>query len=202
MSHWLEEAESFKELDEGRTADEAIKKKKKAIRENYETNGEKYELFLKELQSLADRVNNLPKEFREEFGKLNYNFKDSKLDNHLFYLSTSRRVQRRLYQGIFTYFKKYTFKHIRVAYFTMAREMGMFDIELKEKYLLRVRIKTDDEKKSKRKKPMLKGSRKDFVFRLGFDEVDKNTALQIIDWLAYRQEMENVSFFNNKLHSL
>ena len=203
MSHWLEEAESRKEMVENHSGAEVIKKKKKDIRENYDANGKLYGSFLKELESLAERVNNLPKDYREDFGKINFNFKDSKLENHLFYLSTSRRIQKRLYTGLLTYFKKYTFKHIRVAYFTISREMGMFDIELKEKYLLRKRINPDDDRSRKKKSTKkYKGNRKDYVFRLSLEKVDRNTALQIVDWLAYRQEMESISFFSQKFHSL
>ena len=203
MSHWLEEAESRKDMVESNSAAEIIKKKKTDILENYNANGKMYDGFLKELESLAERVNNLPKEYREDYGKINFNFKDSKLNNHLFYLSTSRRIHKRLYKGLLTYFKKYTFKHIRVAYFTIAREMGMVDIELKEKYLLRKRINPDDDKKrNKRSSKKYKNGRKDYVFRLPLDQVNSNTALQIVDWLAYRQEMEDISFFKQKLHSL
>lgn len=203
MSHWLEEAESRKEMVESHSAVDVIKKKKKDIQENYAANSKLYENFLKELESLAERVNSLPTEYREDYGKINFNSKDSKLDNHLFYLSTSRRVHKRIHSGLFTYFKKYTFKHIRVAYFTIAREMGMFDIELKEKFLLRKRINPDDDRKHKiRSSKKRESNRKDFVFRLSLEQVNSNTALQIVDWLAYRQEMETISFFNQKLHSL
>ncbi|HSG67141.1 MAG TPA: hypothetical protein VK994_00445, partial [Bacteroidales bacterium] len=110
MSHWLEEAENRKKSIESDSAVDKVKKKKKAIRENYDANREYYDRFVKNLESLALRINDLPKEYREDYGKVNFNFKDSKLDNQLFYLSTSRRIQKRLYRSLLTYFKKYTFK--------------------------------------------------------------------------------------------
>ena len=149
MSNWLEEAESKKSLmDENGASLDRTELKKEAIGQNYQANKELYESFIQRLEGLAIRVNNLPMEYRESFGKINYKFKESKLNNHLYYLSCSKRIQKRLKGSIFTYFKKYNFKHIRVGYFTVSRKMGMIDIELKENLLLRVKMKTngDDDK--------------------------------------------------------
>jgi len=203
MSNWLEEAESRKSvIDENGSSVDRGRQKKKAIAENYQSNKELYDRFISQLEDLAIRVNDLPMEYREAFGKINYKFKESKLDNHLYYLSCSQRIQKRLKKSIFTYFKRYNFKHIRVGYFTVSRQMGMIDVELKENLLLRVRMKTngDDDKISSRRRK--NNDRKDLIFRLKLDSIDENTGLEIIDWLAFKKEIEEISFFADSDQSI
>jgi len=201
MSNWLEEAESKKALEEENTSiTRRIEQKKEAILQNYQANKALYEGFINHMEDLANRVNELPMEYRETFGKINFRLKESKLNNHLYYLSSSKRIRRRLRKSIFTIFKKYSFKHIRVGYFTVSREMGMVDIELKENLLLRVRMKSngDDRKTSTRRKK--NDHRKDFVFRLELSKISETTSMDIIDWLAFRKKMDKISFFDQKCH--
>jgi hypothetical protein len=131
MSNWLEDAERKKVFDdENASSQDMIQLRKTAILDNYQSNKELYDGFIAQMEELAIRVNELPLEYRASFGKLNYKYKEAKLDNHLYYISSSRRIQKRLKKSIFTYFKKYSFKHIRVGYFTVSRNMGVMDVEL------------------------------------------------------------------------
>ena len=73
MSNWLEEAESKKSLmDENGTSLDKTELKKEAIAQNYKANQELYERLIQQLEGLAVRVNDLPMEYRESFGKINY----------------------------------------------------------------------------------------------------------------------------------
>ena len=195
MSNWLEEAESRKSLEEEN--DSSISKtelKKEAIRKNYEAHQSFYEEFINHLENLAERVNDLPMEYRDSFGKINFKHKDSKLDNHLFYLSSSRRIKKRRKKSILTFFKKDNYKHVRVGYFTISREMGMLDLELKEKMLRRVRIQANDDDKRSGAKRSKNNINKDFVFRIKMDILKKETCMELIDWLAFKKKMEDISF--------
>lgn len=202
MSNWLEEAESKKALDEEVVSiSQRIAQKKDEVRQNYQANKELYEGFIKQLEELSERVNDLPMEYRNSFGKINFRVKESKLDNHLYYLTSSKRIKRRLRNSLFTYLKKYNFKHIRVGYFTISREMGMMDIELKENLLLRVRMKSTGDGKRSSSRRRKNDHKKDFVFRVELNTINKDTAMDIIDWLAFRKPMEEISFFDKKCHS-
>ena len=195
MSNWLEEAENRKSLEEENANSEDSKKfKKKAIKENYEANKLLYDKFLDHLESLAKRVNDLPMEYRDSFGKINFRHKNSKLDNHLFYLSSSRRILKRRWKGILPYSKKDSFKYIRVGYFTISREMGMMDLELKEKKMRRTRIQDNKDKKRSRSKKSKNNRNKDYVFRIKMDILKDDTCMELIDWLAFKKEMEDISF--------
>jgi hypothetical protein len=203
MSNWLEDAERKKVLDdENASSEDRVQLRKAAILDNYQSNKELYDGFIAQMEELAIRVNDLPLDFRTSFGKLNYKYKESKLDNHLYYISSSRRIEKRLKKSIFTYFKKYSFKHIRVGYFTVSRNMGVMDIELKENLLLRVKMKTngDDERTSSRRRK--NDDRKDYVFRMNLNSVNEKTGMEIIDWLAFKKNMEDISFFSERDQSI
>ena len=44
--------------------------------------------------------------------------------------------------------------------------------------------------------------RKDLIFRLKLDSIDENTGLEIIDWLAFKKEIEEISFFADSDQSI
>ncbi|HSG67303.1 MAG TPA: hypothetical protein VK994_01255, partial [Bacteroidales bacterium] len=67
---------------------------------------------------------------------------------------------------------------------------------------LRIKIKSNGDDKHRKLPKKDKNARKDYVFRLKLEQVNENTAIQIIDWIVFRKEMEEISFFNEKLHSL
>jgi len=116
MSNWLENAESSAaEMEEQGGLKEELRQKKEAIRKNYLDNQIQYENFIAELDKLVNRVNDLPLDYREPFGKISHHAKDSRLDNHLNYLTSSKRIKKRLYKSVIRFLKIYTFKRIRVA---------------------------------------------------------------------------------------
>ena len=121
MAHWLDDIEQHEARRRGHASDSArIQDKKFRIQQNYAKNKVAYEDFIRQLHSLVDRVNNLPLPYREEFGKINFKEKESKLNNHLKYFSSSRRTQKMEYKGLLHPFKNVHYKHVRLIYFNMA----------------------------------------------------------------------------------
>lgn len=200
MSNWLEEAEGSIALSNDHDRlDEKIRKKKESIQKNYLANQSLYDNFIKELRSLSKRVNDLPAEYRDPFGKISFHVKDSKLDNHLYYLSSSTRIKKRMFKSIIHFFKTYTFKRVRVAYFTVSSEMGKIDVELKENMLLRMRMTRTGENERLRDPRRKKKDRKVYRFRLDLNSINGDESRDILDWLAYKKEMEEILFFAGKL---
>lgn len=199
MSNWLEEAESNNKPQNGsQISKDKIQQKIDAISQNYTANKETYDAFIKELRNLVERVNNLPLEHRKEFGKLKINTKKSKLNNELYYLTSSRSVNKRVYRGFFSLLSKSHFKNIRVAYFTVSRHMGMMNTELKENLLLKVRMSVNgnnDRAMSMKKKDW---GRKNELYLLKMDMLQNDLAMEIIDWVSFKNEMEDMSFSAEK----
>jgi hypothetical protein len=198
MNNWLEEAESKNQkVDDSDNVFAKIQAKKKDIARNYESNKDAYDAFFQELNGLVQRVNNLPLEHRKQFGKLKIKEKESRLTNKLYYVSSSRRVSKRLYSGFFRFFSKSHFKNIRVCYFTISRNMGKVNVELKENLLIKTRIKANGD--SERNAGMRKKNwgRKDYLFRLEMTSLNKDRAMEIIDFIAFKIEMEELSFFSD-----
>ena len=199
MSNWLEQAESvyaFGDVDI--RLDERLEKKRSAIEKNYRLHHHEYDSIITQLKSLIDRINNLPVEFRHPYGKLNFHYKESKLNNRLHYVSSSYRIKKRLYNSIFRFFKQYTFKKVRVAYFTVSSEEGFIDIELKENLLLKVRMDREGKHEKIRRPRPNNSDRKDYRFMFDLNAVTVSVSREIIDWLAFKTEMEEVSFFEKE----
>ena len=198
MSNWLENAEnSAAEMEEQGGLKEKLRQKKEAIRKNYLDNQIQYENFIAELDKLVNRVNDLPLEYREPFGKISHHKKDSRLDNHLNYLSSSQRIKKRLYKSVIHFLKIYTFKRIRVAYFTVSSHPGKMDVEIKENLQLKVRMNRAGENE-RLKYPGKRKNRKDYRFRLDLNNIGEKEAMDVIDWLAFKIKMEEISFFEKE----
>lgn len=118
MAHWLEEAENDgSSIKPGSSLQhERTLHKKENILANYLKFRQEYDDFVSQINHLIDRVNSLPMIKREPFGQMEARLKDSKLDNNLNIFSSSRKLIRTGRIGIFSWFKKYHFKHIRVVY--------------------------------------------------------------------------------------
>lgn len=199
MGNWLEDAEERMTQSEDTVSyEDRLLMKIESIKENYNRNKHIYQAFIEQLEMLVDRVNALPIEYRSEFGKLNFKSKDSRLGNHLYYITSSKRLKKRLYKGILTFLKKYHLKFVRVAYVTISSEKGMMEIELKQNVLLRYRVKPNGDKEKIGGRNNKLGQRKDHLFRFIIREMNEDIAREIIDWLAFKREMENISFFHVK----
>ncbi len=86
----------------------------------------------------------------------------------------------------FLFFGKnsFRFKHIRLLYFAISKEMGKVDIEYKEKYL----------PKGHRERYTTEGIHN--LYELNFDVLTEKFAYQVINWLAFKQETAEFSMYN------
>lgn len=198
MNNWLEEAENKnKKPDDSANIFAKIQSKKKDVARNYEANKDAYDAFFQELAGLVQRVNGLPLEYRKQFGKLKIKEKESRLNNKFFYLSSSRRVSKRLYSGFLSFFSMSHFKNIRVCYFTVSRKMGMVNVELKENLLIKTRVKASGESKRTASMKKKDWGRKDYLINMEMTSLNRERAMEIIDFIAFKIEMEKLSFFKD-----
>lgn len=197
MSNWLEEAErNIVTGNDQNKLEDKLQNKKEKIRKNYLDNQLAFDAFIADLKKLVDRVNHLPAENRDPFGKISFYTKESKLNNHLHYISSSARIKKRMFKNVFHFFKTYTFKRIRVVYITVSSHDGKIDIELKENMLLRVRMTRAGENERLKDPRKKNKDRKDFLFRFDLNSMNGSEPRDIIDWLAFKKEMEEILFFD------
>jgi hypothetical protein len=198
MINWLEEAEQ--ELDKKKDSKKhsaRVLDKKFRIQENYKKNKDKYDRFIAKLNELVDRVNNLPIEKKQPFGYINSKEKKSKLNNHLNYFSSSNRIEKLRFRGFLKLFKLSHYKNVRVIYFSVSRHIDIIGIEIKEHSLLKERIKassnTDDKKGAKGSKHKDQ-ERIHFKFAWDMNKLDDELAIQVISWLAFKEDIRNLPF--------
>jgi len=195
MTHWLEEAEREEQLKKQRPSHESAKIQDKIFRinKNYEANKEAYENFVEILHDLCERANQLPAEKREPWNHIEAKAKESKLKNHLYTFSTGERLDKLITTTRFPFFKRQHYKHFRMIYFTVSKEMGKCEIEVKDDYLAKTRLNLDDGKETT-------GSSNDgltrvnVIFIYNINELDKETAVKILDWLAFKIELKALPF--------
>lgn len=187
MDNWIEAEEQ--ELEERRkfSIDERrrLDAKKAKIKDNFLAHREKYTNFMNELFNLTDRVNNLPESKRADYHEIEGRTKESPLDNKLTIFTGSKRVELKLFTGLFSGYDMFKYKHVRVIYLFVSKEMGKIEIEYKESFY----------PKGHNKK--YKKGRKHDIFRYSFDNLDEKLAMAIIEWLAFRKDFEEIPF-NNK----
>ena len=196
MPHWLDEIEHLESRKHRSASDSArIQDKKFRIQQNYEKNSEVYDGFLEKLHGLVERVNSLPIEYREVFGKINSRTKDSKLGNHLNFFSSSRRTQKLQFVNILQPLKNVHFKHVRVIYFNVAKIMDKAEVEILEEFLEKKRkdgqIIPENDSKS-RKKPQTEDDKFHEIFYYDIHKLNEDLAYKVIDWLVFRENVEHL----------
>jgi len=197
MTHWLDEIERQESRRKGSASGSArVQDKKFRIQQNYIKNKDIYEGFIGKLQSLVNRVNNLPLEYREIFGKINEQQKDSRLDNHLSLFSSSRRTEKTEFKSLLNPFKTVHYKHVRVIYFNVAKLMDKIEVEIYEELLEKKRhdgqVIPEHESPHHSHKPH---SEKDKFHEIYYYEMGKLTdelATKIIDWLAFHENVNHI----------
>lgn len=197
MSHWLDEIERLESRKHRSASDSArIQDKKFRIGQNYEKNREAYDGFMIKLHGLVERVNNLPMEYREVFGKISSREKDSKLDNHLHFFSSSRRIQKLQFKSFLQPLKNVHYKHIRVIYFNVAKIMDKVEVEILEEFLEKKRrdgkIIPEHELGKGHKKPESDHDKYHEIFYYDIQKLDEALAYSIIDWLAFKDNVEHL----------
>ena len=195
--HWLDDLER-QEARKHRSASESarIQDKKFRIQQNYDKNHEIYDGFVGKLDSLVERVNNLPMEHREVFGKITGRVKDSKLENHLHFFSSSRRTQKIQFKDILHPFKNIHFKHVRVIYFNVAKLMDKVEVEIYEELLEKKRhdgqIIPENEDPHQNHKPHSEKGKFHEIYYYEMSKLKDDLAIKIIDWLAFHEEVQHI----------
>ncbi len=187
MADWLEEAERKpgRQSSPEKIASH-IEKRQILVKANYLANSNYYDAFISEISRLIARVNNLPANTREPFGKIEGRPKRSKFDNKLFIFSSSYRFKKRRSKGILRWFGYRHYKHIRVFYISVSKHEGFADVEIKD-YILekhRLGVKGDD-KTTLHDRHLLQTS---------MDNLTTENARKILDWLAFRAETNTLPF--------
>ncbi|MBI9039502.1 MAG: hypothetical protein JEY97_15335 [Bacteroidales bacterium] len=206
MSHWLEEAERHQRYKEkaSRRSSSKILEHKERIKNNFEKNRNLYENFIYNLNDLSDRINNLPTKYRNEFGKIKFKSKESKLNTHLNFYTTSRRLKKRRFKNLRSLFKFSHQKNVRIVYFSVSKHIDMIEVELKEISMFRERLdkkklEVGEKKELKTKSEKVgSGDSKDsnykikFYFQYKMEQLNKDLANEFIDWLAFKKGTEQL----------
>jgi hypothetical protein len=197
VAHWLDEIERQESRRKGSAANSArVQDKKFRIQQNYQKNKEKYDGFVGMLQALVKRVNNLPLEHREVFGKINEKAKDTRLDNHLSYFSSSRRIEKTEFKNILHPFKTVHYKHVRVIYFNIAKLMDKVEVEIYEELLEKKRhdgqIIPEHEDPHHAHKPHSESGKFHEIYYYEMTNLTQELATKIIDWLAFHEEVHHI----------
>lgn len=195
MSHWLEEAEREELRKKQKLSAESARIQDKIFRiqQNYAQYGEKYNQFLEILQDLFDRANALPPEKREPWNIIVFKPKESRFNNYLYEASTSRGFDKTVAIKSFPFIKTQHYKHVHAIYLAISKEMGFAEIEVKDDYLAKARLKPDE---SYDDELLLDDGLKrvDIVFKYEIDRLDKDLAYKILDFLAFKADFKSLPF--------
>lgn len=188
MSNWLEEAERRSRMRETQGQSERLQVRIDRIKENYLKNQATFDTFLQNLKNLVTRVNNLPQEFRAPFGKISNRNKSTRLNNHLHILSSSQRLRKRKAGDFWSLIFPSHFKHIRVVFVSVSKHADKADLEIKESMLEKKRFRLDS------KPTTSPGDKKhvDLVIHIGMEELNKDLAQSLLDFLAFRCELKDI----------
>jgi hypothetical protein len=197
VSHWLDDIERLESRKKGSASGSArVQDKKFRIQQNYQKNKEIYEAFISKLQSVIERVNNLPMSYREVFGKINIKQKDTRLDNHLNYYSSSRRTEKTEFKNILHPFRTVHYKHVRVIFFNVAKLMDKVEVEIYEELLEKKRrdgqIIEEHENPKDFRKPHSEKDKFHEIYYYEMSRLDDELTLRIIDWLVFREEVNQI----------
>ncbi|MBE0640089.1 MAG: hypothetical protein IH598_16365 [Bacteroidales bacterium] len=195
MAHWLEEAERDEIRKKQKTSKESAKIQDKIfnIEQNYISNKEKYEQFIEMVNDLCERANSLPAEKREPWKIIEFKAKESKLNNHLYHASTSEGFDKTVAVKSFPFIKNQHYKHVHSIFFSVSKELGMIEIEVKDDYLAKSRMRSDDSKDT----ALLVDDglkRVDIVFKYEMDKLDKDLAFKILDFLVFKSDFKALPF--------
>ncbi len=194
MPYWLEEAEREEQRKREKPSRESAKIQDKIfrIRENYRANKESYEEFVAYFFDLCSRANNLPSEKKLPWNMIDFRKKESKLDNHLCFASTSESLDKVVKTTAFPFLKRQHYKHIRSAHFNISKKMDFAEIEIRDDYLAKTRLKNDERKTEKIIDdgfPRVK-----VVFEYEIEKLNRDLVMKILDWLAFKADVGSLPF--------
>lgn len=202
--HWIEEAEQHKSKRESsrEMIHERIVQKKDDVNKNWDINKTDYLALISKLEEYINRINNLPVEFRHEFGHIGIKEKKSSLQNHLIKCSSSRRKIIKGYNGLFAPFKAKHFKNTRNVFFSLSRQTDYVWIETKEITAPRIRLNEEPENIIQWFRRFFKRKEKSIVKRaknkIKISDLNDNFVLYFIDFMTFRNEGNEYFFINAK----
>lgn len=206
MTHWIEEAEKYKSRRELKReyVHNRISQKKGDVGKNWEKNKEAYLAFLVRIENFIERINNLPKETRLEFGRIESKEKKTTLQNHLIKFTSSRRRIVRKFDGLFAPFKAKHFKNTRNILLSLSRETDLITLETKEIFAPRIRLDDTEENRFLMFWRFFKRKEKALIHRAKthkkVEELTDELAMYLIDFLAFKNDGKE-QFFNNNANS-
>lgn len=194
MPHWLEEAEREEQRKKERPSRESAKVQDKIfrIRQNYEANKETYENFIAYFFDLLERANNLPHEKKLPWVQIYFKMKESKLDNHLYYAETSETIDKIVKTRSFPFIKRQHFKHLCSVHFNVSKKMDFAEIEIRDDYLAKTRLKSTDGEHSDIYDDGFKKVK--VVFEYEMSKLDKNLGISLLDWLTFKAGVNTLPF--------
>lgn len=199
MAHWLEEAEQVisKREDKKLQRKDKIVVKKDNVKQNRLELENDYLNIIGEIESLIDRINNLPRQNRIPFGQIFGKAKSSKLDNLLYKFHSSRRVINKEFAGILSPVKSQHYKNTRSFFISIAKERGHLLLEYKEVKSKRIRL-NDQIQNFWSKVPIIRSLKKkeahevkENIKLIHIDQFNDESILEHIDWLAFRVKANN-----------
>lgn len=194
MPHWLEEAEREEQRKKERPSRESAKIQDKIlnIRQNYAANKDTYEHFITYFFDLLERANNLPHEKKLPWVHIDFRLKESKLENHLYYAGTSEPIDKMVKTRSFPFFKRQHYKHVRSVHFNVSKKMDFSEIEIRDDYLAKTRLKSDDGETSDIYEDGFR--RVKVVFEYEMKKLDKSLGVLLLDWLAFKADVSSLPF--------
>lgn len=194
MTHWLEEAEREERRKQKRPSQESARIQDKIFRiqENYNANKELYEEFIHYFFDLCERANNLPHEKKLPWVMIDFRAKESKLSNHLYHASTSERIEKNIVIKSFPFFKRQHYKHLRSIYFSISKKMNYVEVEVRDDYLAKSRLTTDEKDKPEILNDGL--PRVKMIFEIDIKRLDRQLAIAVLDWLAFKNDVKALPF--------
>jgi len=192
--HWIEEAEQHKNKHSNtrETIHDRIDKKKVDVNANWDIIKADYLALISKLENYIDRINNLPRDSRLEFGRIEAKEKESSLHNHLIKYTSSRRRIIRKFSGLFSPYKARHYKNSRNVFLSISRETDYILVETKEITAPRIRLDENIESTFQwffryfkiKEKPIVNRAKN----KMKISELDDEFALYFIDFLAFRND--------------
>ncbi len=201
--HWIEEAEQTNNKLKNKRDDIhfRIDQKKSDVQKNWELNKEAYQNRVDQLADFVERINNLPRESRMVFGRIEFKEKNTSLHNHLIKYSSSRRRIIRKFDGLLSPYKAKHYKNTRNIFLSLSRKSGYVLIESKEINAPRIRLNEESEKSLFTALNFFKGKDRSIVKRernlFLISEVDEDFIVYLIDYLAFKNNGNRYFFQHN-----
>ncbi len=201
--HWIDKAEQSKNKREHTRTEihTRIDHKKDDVIHNWDKNKDQYLAALDKIEQFINRINNLPRESRLEFGRIESKEKNSSLQNHLIKYTSSRRRVIRKFDGLFSPFKAKHYKNTRNIFISLSRKLDYVLIETKEITAPRIRLNEEVEGSLSSLMRFFKRKEKSVIQRakskLSIADLNDTFALYLIDFLAFKNNGKEYFFTEN-----